>query len=215
MYTENRYKPTSCLQWCNKLFLKKQKPPLPRVNRVDPLNSSGIQPAVISDFKPSATCDKEITVKGYSENVTTMKTEMKPSSTATTEKRMSSRTVFETKIKTDQKLFPSSNQTNADGTQCKTEIKLRLSMWNHPRLIVENLTRNCARKKHFNPTLPRDSNHGITSLKARNLALNVAFVFLSCRCFLQPSHYYLRLDNLSYTKWASPKYHNGIDRQKE
>ena len=43
---------------------------------------------------------------------------------------------------------------------------------------METLTRNCARTKHFNPTLSPDSYHGIASLKARNLALNVAFVFL-------------------------------------
>ena len=48
----------------SKLFLKKQKPPLPSVNRVDSLNSSGIQPAVISDLKSSATCDQEHTCKG-------------------------------------------------------------------------------------------------------------------------------------------------------
>ena len=55
-----------------------------------------------------------------------MKTEMKPSSTETTEKRISSHTVFETKIKTDQKLFPSSNRTNADGTQYTTENKIKI-----------------------------------------------------------------------------------------
>ena len=57
---------------------------------------------------------KNIPVNAYSENATTMKTEMKPSSTKTTEKRMSSYTVFATKIKTDQKLFPSSNRSNAN-----------------------------------------------------------------------------------------------------
>ena len=56
---------------------------------------------------------KNIPVNAYSENATTMKTEMKPSSTETTEKRMSSYTVA-TKIKTDQKLFPSSNRSNAN-----------------------------------------------------------------------------------------------------
>ena len=43
---------------------KNKKPPLPSVNRVDSLNSSGIQPAVISDLKPSATYDQEHTCKG-------------------------------------------------------------------------------------------------------------------------------------------------------
>ena len=36
------------------------------------------------------------------------------------------------------------------------------------------LTWTCARTKHFNPTLPPDSYHGIASLKAQNPAFNVA-----------------------------------------
>ena len=55
-----------------------------------------------------------------------MKTEMKPSSTETTEKRMSSHTVFETKINTNEKLFPSSNRSNANGTQYPTENKFKV-----------------------------------------------------------------------------------------
>ena len=99
MYTENRFKPTRCM-----LAVIQQT--LPEKTKT---TSSGIQPADISDFKPSAIAIKNIPVKTNSENVTTMKTEMKPSFTETTEKRMSSHTVFETKIKTDQKLFPCSN----------------------------------------------------------------------------------------------------------
>ena len=69
---------------------------------------------------------KNIPVKAYSENVTTMKTEIKPSSTETTEKSMSSHTGFETKIKTDQKLFSSSNQSDANKTQHTTENKIKI-----------------------------------------------------------------------------------------
>ena len=68
---------------------------------------------------------KNIPVKAYSENATTMKTEMKPSSTETTKECMSSYTVFEMKIKTDQKLFPSSNQSNANATQYTTETEIK------------------------------------------------------------------------------------------
>ena len=71
---------------------------------------------------------KNIPVKAYSENMTTMKTEMKPSSTEITEKRMSSYTVFETKIKTDQKLFPSSNRSNANGMERNTQLKINLKL---------------------------------------------------------------------------------------
>lgn len=55
-----------------------------------------------------------------------MKTEMKPSSTETNEKRMSSYTVFETKIKPDQKPFPSSNRSNANRTQYTTGNKIKI-----------------------------------------------------------------------------------------
>ena len=66
---------------------------------------------------------KNIPVKAYSEYVTAMKTEMKPSSAETTGKRMSSHALFETQIKTDQKLFPSWNRSNANETQYTTENK--------------------------------------------------------------------------------------------
>ena len=56
-----------------------------------------------------------------------MQTEMKPSSSETTEKRMSAHTGFETKIKTDQKLFPSSNRSNANETQYTNENKIKIS----------------------------------------------------------------------------------------
>ena len=69
---------------------------------------------------------KSIPVKAYNENVTAIKTEIKPSSTETTEKRMSSHTVFETKIKTDQELFPSSIRSNANVTQYTTENKIKI-----------------------------------------------------------------------------------------
>ena len=55
-----------------------------------------------------------------------MKTEMKPSSTETIEKRMSSHTIFERKITPEQKLFPSSKRSNANGTQYKTENKIKI-----------------------------------------------------------------------------------------
>lgn len=63
--------------------------------------------------------------------MTIMKTEMKSSSTGSHQKaNKTSRTVLETKIKTDQKVLPSSNRSTGNGTQLTTE--------NHPKTDVKS-----------------------------------------------------------------------------
>ena len=68
-----------------------------------------------------------------------------------------------------------------------TQLKIKLKIVDVKSSSTESGKLNSelrARTMHFNPTLSPDSNHGITSLKARKMVLNVAFVFLSCRFFI-------------------------------